>query len=79
MQGSVFNEISIFCSGTAADGNCTVPTKIALFFVERYRNKRYKPIKMNRSYIYPLIFVGTVFNMYLALQYLKLYTVKSDF
>ena len=51
------------------DANCTVPTKIALFFVERYRNRRYKPIKMNRSYIYPLIFVGTVFNMYLALQY----------
>ena len=60
------------------DGNCSVPTKIALFFVERYRYRGgiYKPIKMNRSYIYPLIFVGTVFNMYLALQYLT--TIHSQ-
>ena len=31
---------------------------------------------MHRSYIYPLIFVGTVFNMYIALQYLT--TIHSQ-
>ena len=40
--------------------NCTVPSRIALFLVERYRKRGYKSIYMNRSYKYSLFLVLTV-------------------
>lgn len=49
--------------------NCTVHARIAQFFVERYRNRGYKPVNMNRSYKYSLFFVGTVCKMYFTSVY----------
>ena len=59
---------------------CTVHTRIAQFFVERYLNRGYKPVNMNRSYKYSLFFVGTVCNVLNACSHVSggwLYLIRG--